>query len=1311
MKNSFIKNSLIIFFVICVCALIGTLFFACDKIKIYTLTFIADDAVVETLSGKAGSEIDLPDAPVKGGFEFAGWYDDPAFGEDAQPAPDKMPAHNATFYAKYVANEGSESVGYKLEYYLEKLNKDKTATDGYELDKTDSFSGDVGSVVSVPEKLAYSPEGFERKANENEKLSLNLDEDESKNVLKVYLARKMYTVSFDANGGDGTMEAQRYPYGVVVSGNFENAFTRDGWRFVGFDGAYDSGDPIPNTAFELKGNATFKAIWHRGYKNADDDSDIVYFDGSTYYRMVDDVRENAELTKAAADYGFDEFVFEDGKVSKKICRLISGASTYKVGGKEAGTYLRYDYVTRDYALNYILSLDGFGIAAYSEILNSGGATQSQPGRYSYDDVYEDWTFLFSDDPEKGFYFDLLDTLPATLPETAQFDGSFVMHGGESGEFFEYRVIGSELIDSEVLQLSGDGYARVMGYDSETEKFSQLISEGVYYGTENCIDESGEWFYQPQNKNGEPTGESFKFVLGSIVDDDSATVYIYMRYEQKLDVELNDASGNGGKLLLGGYNAAVYTVGGTSDEMSGAISMLAETVICFTPYSEAGVAGAPINFDIDWDNGTFALNTTGLLIENGVLTGYVGTSAVIVIPNEKVTEIAADALSYKNTNVNLTHVTIPASVTKIGARAFENWYSLTTVVFEGEEPIEGIDWSDANNPFRWPMAGAFKIYVPDSALEAYKAAWTDCPYKLTSVAAEKNKPEFEVENGVLLSYNCKTENPTNLSIVLPDDVKSVAQGVFAYIPYIVSVDLKNATEVGKSAFEGCSGLVSVKADKLETVGESAFALCTSLESIALPAAKAVGAQAFEACDVLTKVSLGAGIERIGDEAFSQCGGEKYPALFVLEFAENFDAPLMGDKVFDRIDSGYRLSVATVADALALYTTTVSGWAKYAGRATVRANENSAIAGEWIDITTLLPVTVGGRLETAYDTYVYALEGETLTLYAYNGSGGYETVSGTYKGGKISFKAGGESYVLAKRAGKLNYETTKGETLVIDLDTYKVEEIPDSEGYAPMTRTTVSATFAGKAGVITVTGNSPVMTDVKLDGVTIAGAQYDAIKCNLTLRLGADGSFTYTTTLNDKRGPYAATDGSYVYLEFYGDGRSLSSSVCMTGCLKQFKNTAGADIVVETRGTWQMISISGDTYEFSYNYLNDRYFVTVTLDEQSKTFTYSAEKAASRVVLNGNGAEKVVVLLDKDGKTILSLSLMLPSGDGTDTLYVREFTLQADGSYIVEAEQREMVYDAATESYKEQLGPLSGTYQLTLNFESGTCTITSIGKLPE
>ncbi|MEI7436388.1 MAG: leucine-rich repeat protein [bacterium] len=71
------------------------------------------------------------------------------------------------------------------------------------------------------------------------------------------------------------------------------------------------------------------------------------------------------------------------------------------------------------------------------------------------------------------------------------------------------------------------------------------------------------------------------------------------------------------------------------------------------------------------------------------TGYAGTNGVVIIPSSihgyAVTAIATNTF---NENTNLTHVTIPASVTNIEATAFWGCPNLTAVYFQGSPPSLG-----------------------------------------------------------------------------------------------------------------------------------------------------------------------------------------------------------------------------------------------------------------------------------------------------------------------------------------------------------------------------------------------------------------------------------------------------------------------------------------------------------------------------------------------------------------------------------------------------------------------------------------------
>ena len=87
--------------------------------------------------------------------------------------------------------------------------------------------------------------------------------------------------------------------------------------------------------------------------------------------------------------------------------------------------------------------------------------------------------------------------------------------------------------------------------------------------------------------------------------------------------------------------------------------------------------------------------------------------------------------------------------------------------------------------------------------------------------------------------------------------------------ITSVDIKQGvTNIGDSAFRGCTGLTSVIiGNGVTRIGDSAFYGCTSLTGITIPDSVAnIGWGAFSGCTSLTSITIPDSVTSIGDWAF-------------------------------------------------------------------------------------------------------------------------------------------------------------------------------------------------------------------------------------------------------------------------------------------------------------------------------------------------------------------------------------------------------------------------------------------------------------
>ena len=111
-------------------------------------------------------------------------------------------------------------------------------------------------------------------------------------------ARVFYTITFNANGGEGSMEPQRFEVGVDTALN-TNAFTREGYKFIGWNTAADGSGATyadEGAILELTGDMTLYAQWQfwngwlkdangkRYYKDGElQKTGWTEIDGETYY--------------------------------------------------------------------------------------------------------------------------------------------------------------------------------------------------------------------------------------------------------------------------------------------------------------------------------------------------------------------------------------------------------------------------------------------------------------------------------------------------------------------------------------------------------------------------------------------------------------------------------------------------------------------------------------------------------------------------------------------------------------------------------------------------------------------------------------------------------------------------------------------------------------------------------------------------------------------------------------------------------------------------------------------------------------------
>ena len=269
-------------------------------------------------------------------------------------------------------------------------------------------------------------------------------------------------------------------------------------------------------------------------------------------------------------------------------------------------------------------------------------------------------------------------------------------------------------------------------------------------------------------------------------------------------------------------------------------------------------------------------------ENGVLTKYTGSDAVVTVP-DGVTAIGKEAFYAKSA---ITEIHLPTGITSIGDSAFQNCTGLT----ELQLPT-GIT-SIGANAFR-SCTGLTEIVVPDSVETIGDKAFYDCS-GLTSLRLSQGLKTLGAN--VFLSCDSLTE------IEIPAGVESVGN-------YIASNTLRLRCAVGSSAAkalskaqndfwvedfrlryafdsDGSAASLTLKKyagdaasvtipDGVTIVGDSAFNGNTSLTAVVLPdSVVTIGTNAFRSCTGLTAVTLSQNLNEIKTYAFGGCTGLTY-----------------------------------------------------------------------------------------------------------------------------------------------------------------------------------------------------------------------------------------------------------------------------------------------------------------------------------------------------------------------------------------------------------------------------------------------------
>ena len=222
---------------------------------------------------------------------------------------------------------------------------------------------------------------------------------------------------------------------------------------------------------------------------------------------------------------------------------------------------------------------------------------------------------------------------------------------------------------------------------------------------------------------------------------------------------------------------------------------------------------------------------------------------VTIP-DSVTEIGAGAFYLSS----LRSVEIPSSVRILGERAFADTALVSISLPDSLESLpdrlfEGCNFEELTLPDSVKSVGSNMFYRCDQLK------------KIILPDALKTIP-------VNMFYNC-----TSLEeIVMPTSLESIGNNAFYKCSALKEIDLPNSlSTIGLSAFEDCSKLSSIKLpDTLDSIGSRAFSNCTDLTSFSIPeGVKFIDSTTFANCENLISIDIPKSVAVISSAAFYEC----------------------------------------------------------------------------------------------------------------------------------------------------------------------------------------------------------------------------------------------------------------------------------------------------------------------------------------------------------------------------------------------------------------------------------------------------------
>ena len=330
------------------------------------------------------------------------------------------------------------------------------------------------------------------------------------------------------------------------------------------------------------------------------------------------------------------------------------------------------------------------------------------------------------------------------------------------------------------------------------------------------------------------------------DINGSVGFLFVKDNSYADQWGSSVTASSGELHDADYGGYCIKIDPGSDDESAVRNFIVR--LDLTNWDWGTITGATFTITVTAPSRDFTFDAT-----TGTIKKYNGNDAVVNIPSEingtPVTTIGNAA--FRDSSV--TSVTIPASVTEIGANAFAGCTNLTSVTYGG-------DWSNltiqSGNPAVEDAAKDaaneqlfdFEFILNNTAVIviSYKGTAAD----VTIPSRYKGKPVTVIDPTAF--YN----NSAVTSVTIPDSVTAIPDYAFGFCSQLTNISIPNSvTFIGFSAFNSCTSLKSITLpSSLSTIQSYAFYNCGNLKTIRIPVSvTSIGNYAFDVCPSLMTVT--------------------------------------------------------------------------------------------------------------------------------------------------------------------------------------------------------------------------------------------------------------------------------------------------------------------------------------------------------------------------------------------------------------------------------------------------------------------------